>query len=104
MVLSVFQNIISNAIKHSLPGGDITVLAKIETEKVIIQIKDSGIGMSKTDLDKLFKYSVKQTLGTSGEGSTGIGLLLTKEFIDKIGATINIESKIDTGTKFKITI
>ena len=55
-------------------------------------------------MDNLFKYSIKQSFGTSGESSTGIGLLLTKEFIDKIGATINVESKIDKGTKFKITI
>lgn len=47
MLISIFQNIIFNSIKYSLTGGEIMVLAKIEEGKVIIQIKDSGIGVSR---------------------------------------------------------
>ncbi len=104
MITAILRNLISNAIKYNNNGGELNIKVELENNKHQITIQDSGIGMSKTHLDNLFKYNIKQSFGTSGESSTGIGLLLTKEFIDKIGATINVESKIDKGTKFKITI
>lgn len=104
MITAILRNLISNAIKYNNNGGELNIKVELENHKHQITIQDSGVGMSKTDLDNLFKYSIKQSFGTSGESSTGIGLLLTKEFSDKIGATINVESKIDKGTKFKITI
>jgi two-component system CheB/CheR fusion protein len=105
MVLSVFQNIISNAIKHSLPGGEITVLAKIETEKVIIQIKDSGIGMSKEVLDKLFtpQMSTLSKARKDNKGA-GIGLLLVKGFLEKNDGEIWVESVEGIGSSFYFSL
>jgi two-component system CheB/CheR fusion protein len=105
MVLSVFQNIISNAIKHSLPGGDITVLAKIETEKVIIQIKDSGIGMSKEVVDKLFtpQMSTLSKARKDNKGA-GIGLLLVKGFLEKNDGEIWVESVEGIGSSFYFSL
>jgi two-component system CheB/CheR fusion protein len=105
MVLSVFQNIISNAIKHSLPGGEITVLAKIETEKVIIQIKDSGIGMSKEVLDKLFTPQMN-TLSKARKDNkgAGIGLLLVKGFLEKNDGEIWVESVEGIGSSFYFSL
>jgi signal transduction histidine kinase len=105
MLLSVFQNIISNAIKHSLPGGKITVLAKIEAEKVIIQIKDSGIGMSKEVQSKLFTPQMN-TLSKARKDNkgAGIGLLLVKGFVEKNDGEIWVESVEGIGSSFYFTL
>lgn len=104
MITAILRNLISNAIKYNNKGGALNIEVDLKDNKHQILIQDSGIGMSTTEMDNLFKYSITQSLGTSSENSTGIGLLLTKEFIDKIGASISVESEIDKGTKFKITI
>ena len=104
MITAILRNLISNAIKYNNINGELDIKVGLENNRHQITIQDTGIGMSKTDLDNLFKYNIKQSLGTSGESSTRIGLLLTKDFIDKIGATINVESIIDKGTRFIITI
>lgn len=105
MLLSVFQNILSNAIKHSLPGGEIRVLAKIEAEKVIIQIKDSGIGMSKEVQSKLFtpQMSTLSKARKDNKGA-GIGLLLVKGFLEKNDGEIWVESIEGIGSSFYFTL
>ena len=105
MLLSVFQNIISNAIKHSLPGGEIIVSAKIEAQKVIIQIKDSGIGMSKEVQDKLFtpQMSTLSKARKDNKGA-GIGLLLVKGFLEKNDGEIWVESVEGIGSSFYFTL
>ena len=105
MLLSVFQNILSNAIKHSLPGGEIMVLAKIEAEKVIIQIKDSGIGMSKEVQSKLFtpQMSTLSKARKDNKGA-GIGLLLVKGFLEKNDGEIWVESIEGIGSSFYFTL
>ncbi|MDI5893279.1 PAS domain-containing sensor histidine kinase [Flavobacterium algoritolerans] len=105
MLLSVFQNIISNAIKHSLPGGEIIVLAKIEAERVLIQIKDSGIGMSKDVQSKLFtpQMSTLSKARKDNKGA-GIGLLLVKGFVEKNDGEIWVESVEGIGSSFYFTL
>ncbi len=105
MLLSVFQNIISNAIKHSLPRGEIIVLAKIEAEKVLIQIKDSGIGMSKDVQSKLFtpQMSTLSKARKDNKGA-GIGLLLVKGFLEKNDGEIWVESVEGIGSSFYFTL
>ena len=105
MLLSIFQNIISNAIKHSLLGGDITVMAKIKSEKVIIQIKDSGIGMSKEVQSKLFTPQMN-TLSKARKDNkgAGIGLLLVKGFLERNDGDIWVESIEGKGTSFYFTL
>ena len=58
MLISIIQNIVSNAIKHTNSGGTITITAKTADNKIIVQVKDSGIGMSKEIMDKLFKLNI----------------------------------------------
>ncbi|MDI5889397.1 PAS domain-containing sensor histidine kinase [Flavobacterium yafengii] len=105
MLLSIFQNIISNAIKHSLPGGEIIVLAKIEVERVLIQIKDSGIGMSKDVQSKLFtpQMSTLSKARKDNKGA-GIGLLLVKGFVEKNDGEIWVESVEGIGSSFYFTL
>lgn len=105
MLISVFQNILSNAIKHSLPEGEISVLAKIEAEIIIIQIKDSGIGMSK-DVQKTLFTPQMSTLSKARKDNkgAGIGLLLVKGFLERNDGEIWVESEEGKGTSFYFTL
>jgi two-component system CheB/CheR fusion protein len=105
MLLSVIQNIVSNAIKHSLPGGEVKVSAKIKEDKIIVQIKDSGVGMSKEIQDKLFtpQMNILSKARTENKGA-GIGLLLVKGFLEKNGGEIWVESIEGEGSSFYFTL
>lgn len=105
MLLSILQNIISNAIKHSQKGGTITVSAKKSEDKIVVEIKDTGDGMSKEIKDKLFTPQVS-SLSTARQGNkgAGIGLLLVKGFLEKNGGEIWVESEEGVGSSFYFTL
>jgi two-component system CheB/CheR fusion protein len=105
MLLSVIQNIVSNAIKHSLPGGEITVSAKKADGKIIVRIKDSGLGMSKEVQRKLFtpQMSTLSKARKDNKGA-GIGLLLVKGFLEKNNGEIWVESVEGIGSSFYFTL
>jgi PAS domain S-box-containing protein len=105
MLNSVFQNLISNAIKFTPEGGDITVSAIRKEVFAELTISDSGIGIRPEDLDKLFRIdSHFSTKGTNNEEGTGLGLILCKEMIEKHNCSIWVESEYGKGTSFKFTI
>jgi two-component system CheB/CheR fusion protein len=105
MFLSIIQNIVSNAIKHSFIGGTIVVSATVESEKVIIHIKDFGMGMSQDVQDKLFtpQMSTLSKARKDNKGA-GIGLLLVKGFVEKNDGEIWIESKEGIGSTFSFAL
>ena len=104
MITAILRNLISNAIKYNKTAGKIDINVAQQNNRHLITIKDTGIGIPEPDLQNLFKYSIKQSLNSKDHSSTRIGLILTKEFIDKIGATITVDSKINIGTTVEITI
>lgn len=106
MIDSVFSNLISNSVKFSTRGGKIEVAAKESTGNMIeIAVADNGVGMNELIINKLFKLSEKVgRKGTEGEESTGLGLLLCKEFIEKNKGTIWVVSKVNEGTTFYFTL
>jgi PAS domain S-box-containing protein len=105
MLSTVFRNLISNAIKFSHQGGEVSIASNITGKKVIIIIEDFGIGMKKETMKKLFKIESHFTSkGTSGERGTGLGLILTKEFIEKNKGSINVESEYGKGSSFIIEL
>lgn len=105
MLLSVLQNIVSNAIKHSKKGGKITVTAKIKKDKIIVQIKDTGIGMSKEIQERLFTPQIGSLAQVRKEGKgAGIGLLLVKGFLEKNSGEIWVESIEGVGSSFYFTL
>ncbi len=104
MLKTVLRNLVSNAIKFTNSGGKITINAEQNSENVIISVSDNGIGINPGILSKLFDISeVLTTKGTSGETGTGLGLLLCKEFVEKHGGKIWVESEVDKGSDFKFT-
>jgi PAS domain S-box-containing protein len=106
MFETVIRNLVSNAVKFTPDGGKIKVSAVIIPEKVIeIRITDTGIGMTSELKDKLFKMNEKTSRqGTAGELSSGLGLLLCKEFIEKHSGRIWVESEEGKGSTFTFTI
>ena len=102
---TVFRNLISNAIKYSKPGGNITISAIDEENLVKVIISDSGVGMDAKTLENLFVITTNNPLpGTLNEKGSGFGLVLCKEFVEKLGGKIWVESEEGRGSNFMFTI
>jgi len=106
MINSVLLNLLSNAVKFTKREGIVTICAeKTDNQMIEISVNDTGIGMSINLVKKLFKVGEKvRTLGTEGELSTGLGLLLCKEFVEKQGGSIWVESEEGKGTTIKFRL
>lgn len=104
MIDLVARNLLSNAIKFSRQGGCITLSSKRQKGYSEICIADDGVGISHENLAKLFDAQSVSTKGTAGEMGTGLGLLLSKEFIEQNGGRIWGESKVGEGSRFCFTI
>lgn len=104
MVKLVFRNLISNAIKYSLDGGIVTVSCKKANGEEIITVEDTGKGISIEDQQKLFAQQGFSTLGTANEKGTGLGLMLSKEFVEKNGGRIWVNSTPGKGSTFSFSI
>ena len=103
---TLVRNLVSNAIKFTPSGGKVNVTAGYNNEHSIeVKISDSGIGMTPELKGKLFRMNEKiNRQGTAGESSTGLGLLLCKEFIEKHGGKIEVESEAGRGSIFSFTL
>jgi signal transduction histidine kinase len=105
MLNTVLRNLISNAIKFTQRGGNISISTIIDLNQVTISVKDSGTGISKENIKKLFRIDSKfQLPGTDKEIGTGLGLKLCREFVEKQGGKIWVESEENKGCDFKFTI
>ncbi len=105
MLISIIQNIVSNAINHTEKGGKITLSAKSKENKIIVQIKDTGVGMSKKTIENLFTPQIKTLSETrKNKKGAGIGLLLVKGFLEKNGGKIWVESVEGKGSSFYFTL
>ncbi|MBC8314675.1 MAG: PAS domain-containing sensor histidine kinase [Bacteroidales bacterium] len=105
MLQSILQNIISNAIKFTNQNGKIVIRAKVIDKLVEVSVEDNGVGISSNRLSTIFNLEeVNSSTGTDGEKGTGLGLLLCKEFIEKHGGTIQVESEPGKGSIFRFTI
>jgi len=106
MIGSTIRNLVSNAVKFTPKEGDVSIAAnQIPGNLVEISIRDSGMGMSDEIRTKLFKLNENiGRSGTEGEPSSGLGLILCKDFIEKNGGTIRVESKENIGSTFYFTL
>ncbi|MGE5458147.1 MAG: PAS domain S-box protein [Methanococcaceae archaeon] len=101
MTSSIFQNIVTNAIKFTPKGGKIDISAVELMDHYEITITDSGVGISEGDLEKIFRIDVHHTtVGTNFERGSGLGLILCKELLEKNGGTIKVESQVGQGSSF----
>lgn len=104
MIQLVMRNLISNATKFSKRGGSITLNSATKGEYSEICCTDTGVGISETNIKKLFELETFTTRGTENEQGTGLGLLLCKDFVEKNGGTIRVESALDKGSTFCVKI
>jgi len=105
IVKTVLRNLITNAIKFTPKGGSVNVNAVQDNEKITVSVSDTGVGMNKEKQNSLFDLSQKEsTNGTDGETGSGLGLMLCKEFVEKHGGTIWVESEEGVGSTFYFTI
>jgi signal transduction histidine kinase len=102
MLDATVRNLLSNAIKFTPIGGKVNITTEILNDnEVEVKISDSGIGMTEELKKKLFVMNENTSRpGTDGEPSTGLGLLLCKEFIEKNGGKIRVESDAGKGSSF----
>ncbi len=111
MLTTTIRNLMTNAIKFSHEGGKIEVAVreifgnKPDTAMIEVAIKDYGVGISEENLKKIFQPNTHfTTYGTNNEKGTGLGLNLCKEFVERHGGKISVESKQNQGSVFRFTI
>ncbi len=105
MLFSAVQNLVSNAIKFTNSGGKVMISSESGNGKTIIRITDTGIGMTADELAKIFQRAYHFTqAGTAGEQGAGLGLILSKELIEKNNGSIRVESIKYKGTTFIIEL
>ena len=104
MINTVIRNLISNAVKYT-EKGKIEVNYKADERAITFSIKDTGVGMPDERAKTLFEIGgSKSTEGTRGEAGTGLGLIICKEFVEKMGGRIAVESEPGKGSVFYFSI
>ncbi|OQY07919.1 MAG: hypothetical protein B6I28_05270 [Fusobacteriia bacterium 4572_132] len=98
MIEIVIRNLISNAIKYTDEGGEIKINSTLQGDKVLVEVKDNGIGMNEEIKNAIFSEKAVSQSGTNGEKGSSLGLKLAKEFIEKHNGKIWVESKLEVGT------
>jgi len=105
MINIVLRNLLGNAVKFTPRFGKVHVRAILEGNEVSIVVKDTGAGISGENINKLFRVdSDYKRSGTANEQGTGLGLKLSKEFVEKLGGKISVESEPGKGCDFKFTL
>jgi PAS domain S-box-containing protein len=105
MVKTILLNLINNAIKFTRSEGSIMIYAVKNDKEFQITVEDNGVGIPKSVLDNMFRIDKSHsTLGTSNEKGTGLGLLICKEFAERNGGKIWVESEPGKGSKFIFTL
>jgi len=101
MLQTILRNLISNALKFTNSGGKVIISAEKLDDLVEISVSDNGIGMDSQAIEKLFRTDTNYTIkGTANEKGSGLGLILCKEFVERHGGKIWVESELGKGSRF----
>jgi len=103
---TILRNLIGNAIKYSNSGGEIFIQTKkLQSNSIELIIKDKGVGIPETILNRLFKPGeIVSVRGTKDEKGTGLGLIICKEFVQLLNGELKVESVLGEGTTIYVTI
>lgn len=101
----IFNNLLSNAVRYNRAQGNISVSTRVEGRECIVSIADTGIGIPKVDIDRIFErfYRVEKARSQVA-GGTGLGLAIVKHLAASIRATINVQSELGRGSEFKLRL
>ena len=104
-VKQLLLNLIDNAVKYTAPGGKVTINQYTENNNIVIEVIDNGVGIPKEDIDKIFQrfYRVDKARSRA-VGGTGLGLAITKHIVNSLKGSITVESELNIGSKFIVTI
>ncbi len=102
----VVSNLVNNALRYTDPGGRVTITAEADTNQILVSVGDTGKGIPKKNLDKVFDKFVqlKDSLATSTPGSVGLGLAIAKEIVETYGGEIWAESEVGKGSTFTFSL
>jgi signal transduction histidine kinase/tetratricopeptide (TPR) repeat protein len=105
MVSAIIRNMVSNAIKFTRNGGKVVINTSKKDNEILVSVSDNGVGMTAEELGKIFRIDMHFTsLGTQSEAGTGLGLILCKEFVERHGGRIWVESEPEKGSRFFFTL
>ncbi len=105
MLEKIINNLLSNAFKYTRSGQSIKLNYTIEEQNLIIKVEDSGYGISKADIDRVFeRFFRARQRGSANVGGTGIGLYFTKTLIELHGGVIDVESELNQGSTFTVSL
>lgn len=105
MLTTIIRNLVSNAIKFTPHNGEIRILSQENEHFIEVVVADTGIGIRNEDIFKLFRVDMRHsTTGTAGEYGTGLGLIICKEFVEKNGGKLWVESQWKKGSHFKFSL
>lgn len=105
MLTTIFQNLINNAFKYSFQGGTVLIKSHKNQDHIEIIVADNGTGIDKDLITKLFKVEERVSIpGTANEKGSGLGLILCKDFVEKLGGSISVKSELGKGSQFTVRI
>lgn len=102
---AILRNLVNNAVKFTKPGGTIAVSARHAADNVVVAVRDTGVGIPDETLKHLFRIDRRTTTpGTRGEPGSGLGLLICRNLVDRLGGVLSVTSEIGVGTTFQFTV
>ena len=102
---AILRNLVANALKFTLAGGQVTLSAARRGDRIVISVEDTGVGMSEAQTASLFHLERRSTsAGTDGERGAGLGLLLCRDLAEWIDATLEVESQLGVGATFRLLL
>lgn len=105
MIFTIFQNLVSNAIKYSKHGTEVLIETRIANNYIEIVVIDYGTGMEEDTKNRLFKIEEQvSSLGTANEKGSGLGLILCKDFIERHNGIIQVDSELGKGSRFSVKL
>jgi signal transduction histidine kinase len=102
-IISMFDNLVDNAVKYTPPGGRVDVVAETGEDEVIVRISDTGIGIPEESLDRIFERFYRVDKARSKEtGGTGLGLSIVRHIAENHGGHVTVESALGEGSTFSV--
>ncbi|GAA4353172.1 hypothetical protein GCM10023185_13560 [Hymenobacter saemangeumensis] len=105
LLQTVLRNLLGNAIKFTPEGGTVSITTGLQAGQVSVAVADTGVGMTPEQQARLFAFDRRRsTRGTAGEGGTGLGLLVSQEFVQRLGGALRAQSAVGQGTTFSFEL